>query len=312
MKRFFSHRPALVDAVASGIWRASANIIAMACSAVVIELPCGVFITITPRAVADFRSTLSTPMPARPITFRLVATSSNSRVTLVADRIASPSYPPMIARSSAGVRPGLTSTSTPRLRKMSTASVESLSLMRTFTIGATPRPCWRVRRRPARRPNRATAAAWRCRSPPPSHRPRCANPAVHRDRRRRRSATPSFSSNDASFFAAAACASALNDANQGATIFRQIDVLERVAASWARKAAQSLSATHLSSTARLARLRAISAGRPPICSAQRSPSSASSTQSIDGVLIVSPAKMPSISLPPFVRRKIFGNGQAGL
>ena len=44
----------------------------MACSAVVIELPNGVFITMMPRAVAAGMSTLSTPMPARPITFRLV------------------------------------------------------------------------------------------------------------------------------------------------------------------------------------------------------------------------------------------------
>ena len=72
MKRFFSHLPALVEADASGICRASANIMAIACSAVVMVLPCGVFITTTPRAVADFTSTLSTPMPARPTTFRLV------------------------------------------------------------------------------------------------------------------------------------------------------------------------------------------------------------------------------------------------
>ena len=43
----------------------------MACSAVVIELPNGVFITMTPRAVAAGMSTLSTPMPARPTTFSL-------------------------------------------------------------------------------------------------------------------------------------------------------------------------------------------------------------------------------------------------
>ena len=91
MKRFFSHLPALVEADASGIWRASANIMAMACSAVVMVLPCGVFITTTPRAVAERISTLSTPMPARPTTLRLVATSSSSRVTLVAERTASPS-----------------------------------------------------------------------------------------------------------------------------------------------------------------------------------------------------------------------------
>ena len=39
MKRFFSHLPAWVEAVAAGICRASANIMAMACSAVVMELP---------------------------------------------------------------------------------------------------------------------------------------------------------------------------------------------------------------------------------------------------------------------------------
>ena len=71
MKRFFSHLPAWVEASACGIWRASANIIAIACSAVVIELPKGVFITMMPLAVAAGMSTLSTPMPARPITLSL-------------------------------------------------------------------------------------------------------------------------------------------------------------------------------------------------------------------------------------------------
>ena len=46
---------------------------AMACSAVVIELPKGVFITITPFFDAAGMSTLSTPIPARPTTFRRVA-----------------------------------------------------------------------------------------------------------------------------------------------------------------------------------------------------------------------------------------------
>ena len=66
MKRFFSHLPAWVEASAAGSSRASANIRATACSAVVIELPNGVFITTTPRAVAAGMSTLSTPIPARP------------------------------------------------------------------------------------------------------------------------------------------------------------------------------------------------------------------------------------------------------
>ena len=47
-ERFFSHLPAWVEASAAGICRASANISAIACSAVVIELPNGVFITMTP------------------------------------------------------------------------------------------------------------------------------------------------------------------------------------------------------------------------------------------------------------------------
>ena len=91
MKRFFSHLPACVEASACGISRASANIMAMACSAVVMELPNGVFMTMTPRAVAAGMSTLSTPMPARPMTFRLLAFSRIFGVTLVAERMARPS-----------------------------------------------------------------------------------------------------------------------------------------------------------------------------------------------------------------------------
>ena len=91
MKRDFSHLPAWVEALATGNWRASANIMAMACSAVVIELPNGVFMTTTPRAVDAGTSTLSTPMPARPTTFRLRAASRIFCVTLVEDRMASPS-----------------------------------------------------------------------------------------------------------------------------------------------------------------------------------------------------------------------------
>src|SRR5882762_6076036 len=52
MNLFFSHLPACVDASACGIWRARASINVMACSAVVIELPKGVFITMIPLAGA--------------------------------------------------------------------------------------------------------------------------------------------------------------------------------------------------------------------------------------------------------------------
>ena len=65
----------------------------------VIELPNGVFMTTTPFLVAVGTSTLSTPMPARPITFRLVAFSSSFSVTLVAERMARPSNWPIISAS---------------------------------------------------------------------------------------------------------------------------------------------------------------------------------------------------------------------
>ena len=97
MKRFFSHLPACVDASACGICRASASISVIACSAVVIELPKGVFITMMPFAVAAGMSTLSTPMPARPITFRFFARSRIFGVTFVAERIASPSKLPTVS-----------------------------------------------------------------------------------------------------------------------------------------------------------------------------------------------------------------------
>src|SRR5262249_40164874 len=72
MNRDFSHLPACVERSASGICRASAIISEMVCSAVVMELPNGVFMTITPLAVAAFTSMLSTPMPAAPTPARLL------------------------------------------------------------------------------------------------------------------------------------------------------------------------------------------------------------------------------------------------
>ena len=63
----------------------------MACSAVVIELPNGVFITTIPLEVAAGMSTLSTPMPARPMTFRFGAAAMTSLSALVAERTARPS-----------------------------------------------------------------------------------------------------------------------------------------------------------------------------------------------------------------------------
>ena len=90
-KRVFSHLPARVERSAAGICRASANIMAMACSAAVMELPWGVFITRMPRWVAAARSMLSMPIPALPITLRRVAFSISFAVALVAERTARPS-----------------------------------------------------------------------------------------------------------------------------------------------------------------------------------------------------------------------------
>jgi hypothetical protein len=99
MKRDFSHLPAWVDAFAAGICRARDSIMVMACSAVVMALPNGVFMTMIPAPVAAFRSTLSTPIPARPITFRLPELASVFGVILVAERIAMPSYSPILSAS---------------------------------------------------------------------------------------------------------------------------------------------------------------------------------------------------------------------
>ena len=131
---FFSHLPARVEASASGICRANDSISVIACSAVVIELPNGVFITMMPRAVAAGMSTLSTPMPARPITFRLFACSRIFAVTLVAERIASPSKPSMVAASLSLSLPrlGWKSTSMPRSLKIATAAGDSASEMSTL------------------------------------------------------------------------------------------------------------------------------------------------------------------------------------
>ena len=179
MKRFFSHLPAWVEASASGSCRASANISAMACSAVVIELPNGVFMTTTPRAVAAEMSTLSTPIPARPTTLSRAARSSNLAVTLVDERIANPSYWSMIAASSSGVLPVISSTSMPRSRKMAAARGSIASEMRTLTV------TWS-----APRHDRATARGPRCRRCRRSRRTRCAGRAGRRDSRRCRRRRP--------------------------------------------------------------------------------------------------------------------------
>src|SRR6185436_5114722 len=123
---------------------------------------------------------------------------------------------------------------------------------------------------------------------------------------------PSFSSAAVMPLTKAACASADSLHTAGSTTFRQTDVLERIVASLARKSIQGVRATQSATAFSLAVARAISALRPPIDLPQASVSSQSSTHSIEGVLMVSPTKIPSLSLPPLVMRKTLGNGHGGV
>src|SRR5487761_1233636 len=128
----FSHFPAWVERSAAGSCRASASISAMACSAVVIELPKGVFITTMPRWVAA-----ATPMPARPITLSRFAAAITGLVTLVAERTARPSNSATTCLSSSGVSLVLTTVSTPRSLKTATARGLNSSEISTLGMVAT-------------------------------------------------------------------------------------------------------------------------------------------------------------------------------
>ncbi len=137
----------------------------------------------------------------------------------------------MMARSSAGARPVLTSTSMPRCPEdLDSGGRQLVADQNLGRMRVTPPPGWMgIRPRPLHAPSRARAAGPRYRRSPPWRRPRCAGPAARRDRRRCRRPTPSASSSAARRFAAFAWLSASRPANQGAAIFRQIEVQERVA-----------------------------------------------------------------------------------
>ena len=100
------HSPALSEAAACGMLRASASSMETVCSAVVTLLPPGVFMTTIPRCEAAATSMLSTPMPARPMTRRPCAASITSGVTRVPLRTINPWYAPMQAVKSASLSPG--------------------------------------------------------------------------------------------------------------------------------------------------------------------------------------------------------------
>jgi hypothetical protein len=85
-----SQLPPTSAACACGTLRASASSSAIVCSAAVITFDCGALATMMPRLVAASTSTLSTPTPARPITFRLSPRAIRSAVSLVAERMTIP------------------------------------------------------------------------------------------------------------------------------------------------------------------------------------------------------------------------------
>ena len=67
--------------------RARAASSPIVCSAAEVTVDSGAFATTIPRRVAAATSTLSTPTPARPITFSRSARSIRSPVSFVAERI---------------------------------------------------------------------------------------------------------------------------------------------------------------------------------------------------------------------------------
>ena len=86
----FSHFPFCVDWSAAEICLEAAKIIANVCSAVVIALPWGVFITTIPLDDAALISILSTPIPALPIACKFLPLLITSLETLLADLIINP------------------------------------------------------------------------------------------------------------------------------------------------------------------------------------------------------------------------------
>ena len=90
------------DRSAATTFRASARMRAKVSSAAETVLPAGAFRTGMPRSVAASRSMLSTPAPARPMTFRRGAASIRARVTRVALRTMTASARVIASSFSAG------------------------------------------------------------------------------------------------------------------------------------------------------------------------------------------------------------------
>jgi hypothetical protein len=86
-----SQRPAVSAPCACGMLRATASSIATVCSAAEMMFDCGALQTTMPQRVAASRSTLSTPTPARAMTFRRVPAAITSASTCVWERTTSAS-----------------------------------------------------------------------------------------------------------------------------------------------------------------------------------------------------------------------------
>ena len=152
----------------------------------------------------------------------------------------------------------------------------------------------------ARRPSRARAAAPRHRWSRPSRRTRCAGPAARRDSRRCRRRRPPSRAAPRSSSAPRAALRRAASANQSSTILRQTEVQERIVSSRSQEVDPRRALDPARDRREIApRQRAISAVRPPIASAHFRPSIASSTHSIEGVLMVSPLKIAFAELAAF-------------
>ena len=137
-KLFLSQAPAFMEASARGISRARANIRPTASSAAASALPPGVFSTRIRRSVAAFTSMLSTPAPARPITFSDFPASIICRLACVAERTTSPTASPTAAARSAGGSPVFTTSSSSGNRPNSSIpsfAIESATNTFIFAMG---------------------------------------------------------------------------------------------------------------------------------------------------------------------------------
>ena len=114
--------------------RLMASISAIVCSAVLMVLPAGVFITTIPARVAECLSMLSVPTPARTTALSRVLPSSTSGVSFTPLRQMAPSNSLRASLSSAPLRPVRTSWVNPGAAfKRSRPSWANLS--RTMTLG---------------------------------------------------------------------------------------------------------------------------------------------------------------------------------